>query len=75
MLHAKKLVEEAHHPAVLPFGTEQQESTIKPRGGRPKGTKYALPMEQRLKKAVAKKKKRKPPEEESPLPFKHTPFR
>lgn len=72
MLQAQKLVEEAHHPAVLPF-TEKPETAIKPKGGRPKGTKYTLPVEQRLKKAVAKKK-RKPPKSE-PQPFRHIPFK
>ena len=71
MLHAKKLVEEAHHPAVLPFTAEKSATIIKPRG-RPKGTKSTMPAEQRIKKAKAKK--REPPKPE-PQPFRHVPFK
>ena len=71
MLQVEKLVEEAHHPAVLPFTAEKSATTIKPRG-RPKGTKSTMPAEQRIKKAKAKK--REPPKPE-PQPFRHVPFK
>ena len=67
---ARKLVEEANHPAVLPFVQEKPETAQpepKPKG-RPKGIHTP-------KTRLKPKPPPKPPKEPEPPPFRHTPFR
>lgn len=61
----KAKIQAAGHPDVLPFIEEP---------GRPKGSGYDLPPEERItKKKLAKEKKQKEPEP-PPKPFKHEKF-
>ena len=67
---ARKLIEEANHPAVLPFVQEKPE-TAQPEPkhkGRPKGIHTP-------KSRLKPKPPPKPPKEPEPPPFRHTPFR
>jgi len=61
---AKRRIEEAAHPDVLPFAKETEQPR---RQGRPKGI--------HTPKSRLKPKPPPPPKEPEPPPFKHTPFR
>lgn len=64
---ARKTVEEAHHPDVLPFTQERPQR--KP-VGRPPGIRFTAPLSERLKRS--KPKKQKPVENTE---FHHTKYR
>lgn len=67
MRKAKLLIQEAHHPTILPFSETAQKQPENKQKGRPKGS--CTP------KTRLKSQPPKPPKEPEPPPFRHTPFR